>query len=98
MIREFIYDASLVIVIATAAGAVAHPRVHTGIVGGLALLALSAFTLAAFDYEVSNWRLGQVVAGATLCVWLIARFWWQRAKMRRRLLQVICERCPLHRE
>ncbi len=95
--RDMLYQASLVILIVTAVGAIAHPRVHTGIFGGSALTGFVLFSFAGFEWEVSNWRLGQTVAAAAWCVCLVARWAHKRATLRQRLIQV-CHACPLHEE
>lgn len=97
MMRTLVYDAALVIIAATAIGAVLHPRVQTGILGSIALAGIAVFTVAGVEYEPANWRLGQVLAAAALCLWLVCRFWWRRAKMRKRLLR-LCNACPLHED
>lgn len=96
-LHDLVYYAALSIVIGTCVGAVLHPRVHTGAVGSAALAGIALFTLAAFDYEPNNWRMGQMLCAAAFCVSLVARFWWRRAKMKQRLLR-LCNACPLHEE
>lgn len=97
-LHDLVYYAAISVVIGTCVGAVLHPRVHTGAVGSAALAGVALFTVAAFDYEVSNWRMGQVVCAATFCVAIVVRFWWRRAKLKRRLIQVVCDACPLHED
>lgn len=96
--REILYDGALAIVIGTCLGCVLHPRVHTGIVGGVTLALLAVFTTGAYEYEATNVRLGQALAGAMLCLWLVVGFWWRRAKIKRRLREVVCDACPLHED
>lgn len=99
MIRMLIYDASIFMIAITAIGAVVHPRVQTGIIGSIVLMLLAVFTVAALEYtEPANWRLGQFCSAAALCVWLVARFWWRRSRVKRRLREVLCGSCPLHEE
>jgi len=99
MIRILIYHASIFTIAITAIGAVVHPRVQTGIIGSLVLMLLAVFTVAALEYDdPANWRFGQFASAAVLCLWLVGRFWWRRSRVKRRLRQVICERCPLHED
>lgn len=95
--RELLYDASLAVIIMTCVAAIAHPRVHTGIMGGTALAAVAAFSFAGFEYDAANWRLGQTVAAAAWCVCLVGRWYRKRATLRQRLIQV-CHACPLHED
>jgi len=95
--REILYDASLIVVIVTAVGAVLHPRVHTGIFGGTALSVFALFSFAGFEYEATNWRLGQQLAAAAWCLFMVGRWYKRRATLRQRLIQV-CHACPLREE
>lgn len=97
-LRELIYEGAIYIIALTAIGAILHPRVHTGIIGSTALGGVAVFMVMGIEYEVGNWRLGQVVSTAALCLWIAARFWWHRSRIKRRLRQVVCERCPLHED
>lgn len=98
MIRALLYDGALAVIVGTCVGAVLHPRVHTGIVGGVALALLAVFTVGGYEYEATNVRLGHALAGAAFCLWAVVGFWWRRAKMKRRLSQVVCDACPLHED
>ena len=95
--RELIYDASLAVIIVTCVTAVAHPRIHTGIFGGLALALVALFTFAGFEYVPTNWHLGQTAAAAAWCCFAGARWFRRQASLRERLRQ-LCAACPLREE
>lgn len=83
-----VYQASLVVIVATALFLALTPRIETGVVGTFFVGGVAMFALTGCDTDPPNSLVGLVASLAGLCAWGVTRYAWRRHQVRRALRRI----------